>query len=82
VPYKKIVEFINYLYSDAGIEVVHVDRETHAAAWAIYTQYDDKEWSLVDASSFVLMRERGITEALTTDKHFVQAQFVRLPLGQ
>jgi predicted nucleic acid-binding protein len=31
-----------------------------------------------DAVSFVLMRERQILEALTTDKHFVQEGFVRL----
>jgi len=32
----------------------------------------DKTYSLCDAVSFVLMRERGIHEALTTDKHFEQ----------
>jgi predicted nucleic acid-binding protein len=32
----------------------------------------------VDAASFVVMSERGITEALTTDQHFEQAGFVRL----
>jgi uncharacterized protein len=34
---------------------------------------------LVDAASFVIMRARGITDALTTDAHFVQAGFIRLP---
>jgi predicted nucleic acid-binding protein len=29
-------------------------------------------------ASFILMEERGITEALTTDRHFEQAGFVRL----
>jgi predicted nucleic acid-binding protein len=38
----------------------------------------DKEWSLVDCTSFVLMERRGLTEALTTDHHFEQASFVRL----
>ncbi len=37
----------------------------------------DKDCSLCDAVSFVLMRERQINEALTTDKHFVQEGFVR-----
>ncbi len=38
----------------------------------------DKEWSLVDCASFVVMQQRGLTEALTTDRHFEQAGFVRL----
>jgi predicted nucleic acid-binding protein len=38
----------------------------------------DKDWSLCDAVSFVLMQQRGVTEALTTDHHFEQAGFVRL----
>jgi len=38
----------------------------------------DKTYSLCDAVSFVLMRERELTEALTTDRHFEQEGFVRL----
>ena len=42
-------------------------------------KYSDKEWSLVDATSFIVMRRLGITEAFTTDYHFVQAGFLRVP---
>jgi predicted nucleic acid-binding protein len=38
----------------------------------------DKEWSLTDCASFEIMRERGLTEALAHDQHFVQAGFVAL----
>ncbi|WP_289501249.1 hypothetical protein [Gloeocapsopsis sp. IPPAS B-1203] len=38
----------------------------------------DKTYSLSDAVSFVLMRQHGITEALTIDRHFEQEGFVRL----
>ncbi len=38
----------------------------------------DKDWSLTDCISFVVMHERGITEALTADHHFEQAGFVAL----
>ena len=38
----------------------------------------DKSWSLTDCISFYLMRERGITQALTTDHHFTQAGFEAL----
>jgi predicted nucleic acid-binding protein len=38
----------------------------------------DKDYSLCDAVSFLLMRARGLTDALTTDKHFEQEGFRRL----
>jgi predicted nucleic acid-binding protein len=34
--------------------------------------------SLVDCSSFVLMKKHGLTEVLTEDRHFEQAGFMRL----
>jgi len=42
--------------------------------------YSDKEWSLTDCISFVLMKQEGVTEALTADAHFVQAGFKALLL--
>jgi Predicted nucleic acid-binding protein, contains PIN domain len=41
----------------------------------------DKEWSLTDCISFVVMEENGLTDAVTTDRHFVQAGFNALMLG-
>jgi uncharacterized protein len=32
----------------------------------------DKEWSLTDCASFVIMKRRRIDEALTDDHHFMQ----------
>jgi predicted nucleic acid-binding protein len=40
----------------------------------------DKDWSLTDCISFVVMEEEGIQEALTADRHFEQAGFVALLL--
>jgi predicted nucleic acid-binding protein len=42
---------------------------------AIYCQRNDKNWGIVDCISFIVMEERRITEALTTDIHFQQAGF-------
>jgi hypothetical protein len=44
----------------------------------LYHQHADKEWTLTDCTSFVVMREREITKALTADHHFEQAGFVAL----
>ena len=45
---------------------------------ALYAARLDKDWSLTDCILFVVMKERGITEALTGDHHFEQAGFVAL----
>jgi predicted nucleic acid-binding protein len=45
---------------------------------ALYAARPDKDWPLTDCISFVVMNEQNLTEALTGDKHFVQAGFVAL----
>ena len=45
---------------------------------ALFAQRPDKEWSLTDCISFVVMREHGLSDALTADHHFEQAGFVPL----
>lgn len=44
----------------------------------LYRNRPDKEWSLTDCISFIVMEREGITEALTGDHHFEQAGFVAL----
>lgn len=60
------------------VDVLHIDQALDAAAWNLWQSRPDKEWSLVDCASFVVMQQRGLTDALTTDRHFEQAGFVRL----
>lgn len=43
-----------------------------------YSAHRDKNWSLTDCASFLVMRQEGITEALAHDHHFEQAGFVAL----
>jgi uncharacterized protein len=45
---------------------------------ALYDARRDKQWSLTDCISFVVMNERGLHEALTGDHHFEQAGFMPL----
>jgi len=40
--------------------------------------FSDKNWSIVDCSSFIIMRERKINAALTYDRDFEQAGFQAL----
>jgi hypothetical protein len=43
------------------------------SAVQLYRTRPDKDWSLTDCLSFVVMERRHLTEALTTDGHFEQA---------
>jgi uncharacterized protein len=49
-----------------------------AKALKLYEDVGDKSWSLTDCASFLIMREEGLTAALTHDRHFVQAGFQAL----
>ena len=44
----------------------------------LYDERRDKQWSLTDCISFVVMKQRGINDALTGDHHFEQAGFTAL----
>lgn len=80
MPRQRIFEFIDQIQTMPFMKIVHIDEATHAQAWAMLKQYKDKVWSLVDATSFIVMRHAGLKEALATDHHFSQAGFVRLPI--
>jgi predicted nucleic acid-binding protein len=41
----------------------------------LYAARPDQSWSMVDCISFHVMKQRRLKEALTTDRHFVQAGF-------
>jgi predicted nucleic acid-binding protein len=75
----RALEGINAIKATSGVLLLHVDEATDAEAWGLLEARLDKSWSLVDATSFVVMRRFGIGEALTTDHHFEQAGFMRLP---
>ena len=74
----KIVDFSDEVLVDDSVEIVWVGEDLHRRAVELLRQRQDKKYSLCDAVSFVLMRERGETEALTTDRHFEQEGFARL----
>jgi predicted nucleic acid-binding protein len=66
------------LASSRNISVVPLTAELQEAGWQLYAARPDKDWGVVDCISFALMRELGLSEALTADRHFEQAGFVKL----
>ena len=77
-PRAKNLEFSQRILDSAEIEIIWIDENLHRQAVALLRERADKKYSLCDAVSFVVMRQRGISESLTTDKHFRQEGFVRL----
>ena len=75
---KKTLSFIRALLENPLVEVIWTNEELYQRAVELLEQRLDKTYSLCDAVSFLLMRERGISEALTTDKHFTQEGFTQL----
>lgn len=76
---QQIIAFVEALKAAPHVEIIHIDTNLDKSAWILLKTYTDKKWSLVDACSFVIMTGYGMTEAITSDHHFTQAGFVRLP---
>jgi predicted nucleic acid-binding protein len=72
------VKGVDAIRSNPNVEVIPQTSLQFTQAFGEYRRMADKEWSLTDCASFAIMRERGLTEALAHDQHFVQAGFVAL----
>lgn len=57
------------------MEIVSATSDLFRRGTDFFSARPDKEWSLTDCISFVVMNERGITDDLTSDHHFEQAGF-------
>jgi predicted nucleic acid-binding protein len=69
------VRFIDRLSAQPQWEMVAASPEWFERGLELFRARADKEWSLTDCISFAVMKQRGITEALTHDHHFEQAGF-------
>jgi len=52
------------------LDVVWVDRALHEAAMDLWLERTSRRASLVDATSFVVAKEQGLTTAFAFDAHF------------
>ncbi|MGH9946556.1 MAG: type II toxin-antitoxin system VapC family toxin [Pyrinomonadaceae bacterium] len=71
------VELRTKIIASSRIELAALTNELIDDAWDLYSKRADKDWSIVDCMSFLVMERRGIVEALT-DRHFEQAGFTKL----
>jgi predicted nucleic acid-binding protein len=73
-------QLIDELRAGPDVEIVLASTVLFDAALDLYRQRPDKDWGLTDCASFVVMQQRGLSDALTPDDHFRQAGFRALLL--
>ena len=69
------VALLDRIERSEAIEFEHINAVRFDLAKAFFRKHSDHGYSFTDCASFVVMRELEITDALTTDHHFVEAGF-------
>src|SRR5437867_3584348 len=67
------MNFYDAVRVDPQVSVVQPEQYLFDEGLELYRNRLDKDWSLTDCISFVVMQRQGIAEALTGDHHFEQA---------
>jgi predicted nucleic acid-binding protein len=75
---KTLLDFVERLPSHPLVTTIWVDSRLHERALQLLRSRADKSYSLCDSVSFVLMRDSGVVDSLTSDRHFEQEGFQRL----
>ncbi|MGB8982653.1 MAG: PIN domain-containing protein [Anaerolineales bacterium] len=69
-------ELVQELFQrDAQITIVHQTHDQFERALGRYRKFKDKQWSLTDCASMLIMDAHSITTAITNDHHFTQAGY-------
>ena len=72
------VDMVHHLRADPANRIIPASHALFAEGFALFERRPDKEWSLTDCISFLVMKRERITDALTVDAHFSQAGFTVL----
>ena len=72
---ERFSRLVAVLRLQSDVEIVAASHDLFVSGCAMFSQRLDKEWSLTDCISFVVMRERGLEAAMTADHHLTQAGF-------
>lgn len=75
-----MIQLWDRFHSEPGCRLAPLDYGLLNRAMDLFRERPDKEWSLADCVSFVVMSDERLTESLSCDHHFVQAGFRALML--
>jgi predicted nucleic acid-binding protein len=73
------IRLLSLVEGTAALDLEWVGSERFERAKGRFRKYRDQAFSFTDCTSFEIMRERGIEEAITNDDHFRIAGFQVLP---
>jgi len=73
------VEVGERFYSGEGLNIIKVSPEDEKNAWMNFKKLDGKSISMVDSTSFVVMKRLKIKKAFAFDKDFEKVGFTLLP---
>ncbi len=68
-------EFLTALQGRADVRIIPQTSTQFWAAANVFQQRSDKDWSLTDCASLLVMQENDLRDALTYDHHFEQMGF-------
>ena len=71
-PRNVALDTIIRLKESPNTQIVRVEAQDEDRAWTIVVQYNDKDFSLIDATSVAVMERLGIRTAFALDRHFAQ----------
>ena len=74
----EVVELIEQFLASDEVDVIRLTPELFDESLRLYKKHQDKSWGLVDCFSFVVMKQHKVSQALTFDRHFIQAGFQAL----
>jgi hypothetical protein len=66
---------IGEILASASWELVHSTPQLFSEGLSLHQQRVDKNWSLTDCLSFIVMEQRNVRQALAFDCHFEQAGY-------
>jgi len=73
------VQFIRSIMASRIVEILRVTEAAWQDAWQMFEKQRDKDYSFTDCTSFVLMKQNGLSRSFAFDRHFTQAGFLLIP---
>ena len=74
------IRVLDLIEQSAGIRIEWIGTSRFDSTKAFFRKHADHKYSFTDCTSFIVMRELKLSQALTTDHHFSQAGFDALLL--
>lgn len=72
--------FVESVAKHPHVRIIPARQSQFERKLPLFASRPDKEWSLTDCISFLVMRQHRLNDALTADRHFRQAGFRALLL--